>query len=105
MISFRLTSPIKQPLSSTTGTKFWFRAGIYLEDLYVHPAYRGKGYGRLFLRHLAQIALERQCVRLEWASLDWNEAAGRFYKALGARPMEGWTTYRLDGEALARLAE
>lgn len=81
------------------------RAGIYLEDLYVHPAYRGKGYGRLFLRRLAQIALERQCVRLEWASLDWNEAAGRFYKALGARPMEGWITYRLDGEALARLAE
>ena len=84
---------------------FQGRAGVYLEDLYVHPAYRGRGFGRLFLRRLAQIALERGCGRLEWACLDWNEPSVRFYKRLGARPLEGWTTYRLDEEALREMAE
>lgn len=81
------------------------RAGVYLEDLYVHPAYRGKGYGRLFLRHMAQIALERGCSRLEWCCLDWNETSIRFYKEIGARPMEGWTIFRLDGDMLKNMAE
>lgn len=80
------------------------RPGIYLEDLFVRPQYRGEGYGKALLAALARLARERGCARLEWAVLDWNEPAIRFYRALGAVPMDEWTTYRLTGEALARLA-
>jgi GNAT superfamily N-acetyltransferase len=81
------------------------RRGLYLEDLYVRPAYRGRGIGKALLRDLAAIAVARGCARLEWAVLDWNEPAMRFYESVGAVPMRDWTVYRLDGEELARLAE
>jgi GNAT superfamily N-acetyltransferase len=80
------------------------RPGIYLEDLFVRPAARGKGYGRALLARLAALALERGCARLEWAVLDWNEPAIGFYRALGAVSLDEWTTYRLSGAALQELA-
>jgi GNAT superfamily N-acetyltransferase len=80
------------------------RRGLYLEDLYVRPEHRGRGVGRALLRHLAALAVERGCGRFEWAVLDWNETAIRFYRSLGARPMDDWTVFRLGGEALVRLA-
>lgn len=80
------------------------KPGIYLEDLFVRPEARGAGLGKAFLQRLAQLAVERDCARLEWWVLDWNEPALRFYKALGAKPMDDWTTYRVDGDALATLA-
>ena len=84
---------------------FLGRSGIYLEDLFVLPEARGKGYGRALLRRLAQIALERGCGRLEWSCLDWNQPSIDFYLSLNARPMEGWTVYRLTGDTLAAMAE
>lgn len=84
---------------------FLGRSGIYLEDLYIKPEYRKRGYGRAALSHLASIALQRGCGRLEWSCLDWNEPSIKFYKSLGAVQMEGWTVYRLAGETLGRLAE
>ncbi|MBI3939448.1 MAG: GNAT family N-acetyltransferase [Acidobacteria bacterium] len=84
---------------------FLGRPGIYLEDLYVKPDFRGKGIGRKMLVHLANLAIGRGCGRLEWSVLDWNEPAIRFYKGLGAVPMDQWTVFRLTGEALDRLAE
>jgi GNAT superfamily N-acetyltransferase len=83
---------------------FLGRPGIYLEDLYVRPEFRGAGVGRAFLRHLARLAKDRGCGRLEWWVLDWNEPAIRFYEALGAIPMADWTVYRIAGEALDELA-
>ena len=83
---------------------FLGRHGLYLEDLYVKPEHRGKGFGRAMLSRLAQIAVERHCGRLEWAVLDWNEPAIGFYRKLGAVPMDEWTVYRLTGPALDRLA-
>jgi GNAT superfamily N-acetyltransferase len=84
---------------------FLARRGIYLEDLFVFPRFRARGVGKALLRHLARIALERDCGRFEWSVLDWNESAIGFYRSLGAVPMDGWTTFRLTGEALRRLAE
>ena len=83
---------------------FLGRAGIYLEDLYVKPEYRGKGYGKALLKKLAQIAVERGCGRLEWWCLDWNKPSIDFYLSLGAEPMEDWTVYRIAGESLNKLA-
>ncbi|OLT15731.1 GNAT family N-acetyltransferase [Pseudonocardia sp. CNS-139] len=77
--------------------------GIYLEDLYVRPEHRGSGQGRALLAALAALCVERGYARLEWVVLDWNEPSIRFYRALGAAPNEGWTTFRLDGDALAAL--
>lgn len=84
---------------------FLGRAGIYLEDLFVLPEYRGKGYGKALLKKLAQIAVERGCGRLEWSCLDWNSPSIDFYRSLGAIPMDDWTTYRLTGETLKKLSE
>ena len=84
---------------------FLGRAGIYLEDLYVKPEYRGKGYGRAILKKLASIAVERGCGRLEWSCLDWNKPSIDFYLSLGAEPMSEWTVYRAAGETLTNLAE
>ncbi|CAD0304503.1 MULTISPECIES: GNAT family N-acetyltransferase [Xanthomonas] len=80
------------------------RNGLYLEDLFVRPQARGQGAGLALLRHLAQLAVQRGCGRFEWSVLDWNAPAIAFYQAVGARPMEGWTVYRLDGERLAAFA-
>ncbi len=79
---------------------FLGKPGIYLEDLFVKPEFRGKGYGKALLLKLAQIAVERGCGRLEWSVLDWNEPAIQFYKKLGAVPMDEWTVFRLTGDAL-----
>lgn len=83
---------------------FLGRAGLYLEDLYVLPEYRGKGYGKALFRRLATVAMERGCGRMEWWCLDWNTPSIGFYKALGAQAMEEWTVYRLTGKALDDLA-
>ena len=83
---------------------FLGRPGIYLEDLYVKPEFRGKGIGRALLTYLARLAKERGCGRLEWSVLDWNEPAIKLYKNIGAIPMDEWTVYRVSGEALDRLA-
>ncbi len=84
---------------------FLGRPGIYLEDLFVLPEMRGRGFGRVLLSHLARLARERECGRLEWSVLDWNSPAIGFYKNLGAVAMDDWTTYRLAGEALDGLAQ
>ena len=83
---------------------FLGRAGLYLEDLYVRPEHRGKGYGKAFFRRLAAIAAERDCGRLEWWCLDWNKPSIDFYLGIGARPMSDWTVYRIDGERLKAMA-
>ena len=79
--------------------------GLYLEDLFVKPEKRGKGYGRALLVSLAKIALERNCGRMEWAVLDWNESAIKFYRSLDAKPMDEWTIFRLTRDGIARLAK
>ena len=87
-----------------TFSTFLGQPGLYLEDLYVKPGLRGKGIGLALLKHLAKIAAERDCGRLEWGVLNWNEPAIVFYKKLGAVPMDEWTKYRLTGHALKNLA-
>ena len=82
---------------------FLGRAGIYLEDLFIKPEHRGKGYGKATLQQLGRIALERGCGRLEWACLDWNRPSIDFYLSLDARPMDQWTVYRLAGDSLKNL--
>lgn len=84
---------------------FQGRAGIYLEDLFVLPDFRGNGYGKALLRHLAQLTLERGCGRLEWVCLDWNQPSIDFYLSLNAQPMSDWTIYRLSGDTLRAMAE
>ena len=84
---------------------FLGRAGIYLEDLYVRPEYRGRGYGKALLAYLAALAKREGCGRLEWWCLDWNRPSIDFYKSLDARPMDEWTVYRLTGRTLDKLAE
>ncbi|MEM1206507.1 MAG: GNAT family N-acetyltransferase [Acidobacteriota bacterium] len=86
-----------------TFSTFLGQSGIYLEDLFVKPESRGRGVGTVLLRYLAKLAVERGCGRLEWVVLDWNSSAIRFYEGLGASCMDGWTTFRLDGAALAEL--
>jgi GNAT superfamily N-acetyltransferase len=81
------------------------RPGLYLEDLFVKPEMRGKGYGRALLVDLAKIARERGCGRMEWAVLDWNDPAIQFYHKLGAKPMDEWTVFRLTADGIAKLAE
>ena len=79
--------------------------GIYIEDLYVKPELRGRGIGKALLRRIATLAVERGCGRVEWAVLDWNEPSIQFYKSLEAKPLDEWTTYRLTGDSLKKLAE
>lgn len=98
------------PDGTLAGVAIWYLTfstwegvhGIHLEDLYVRPIHRGSGYGKALLARLAAICVERGYARLEWAVLDWNEPAIGFYQSLGARPLDGWTTYRLDGDALSQ---
>ena len=84
---------------------FLGRAGIYLEDLFLLPEFRGRGYGKALLNKLASIAVDRGCGRLEWWCLDWNKPSIDFYLSLGAEPMSDWTTYRITGDTLRRMAE
>jgi len=94
------------------GFALWFhnystfagRPGLYLEDLFVRPAFRGRGYGEALLRYLARVTVERGCARFEWSVLDWNEPALAFYRKLGAVPMDDWTVQRVSGAALLALA-
>jgi GNAT superfamily N-acetyltransferase len=87
----------------TTFSTFLCRPGIWLEDLFVRPEHRRAGIGRALLEHLAAIAVDRGCGRMEWSALDWNEPALAFYGELGARPVDGWTVHRLEGDALRSL--
>lgn len=84
---------------------FLSKPGLYLEDLFIQPHVRGKGYGKALIKHLAKIAVERGCGRFEWWVLDWNEPSIQFYKSLGAIPMDEWTTFRVTGENLEKLAQ
>lgn len=84
---------------------FLGRPGIYLEDLYIRPEMRGRGYGKTLLSFLAKLALDRNCGRFEWWCIDWNEPSIEFYKSIGAEPMDEWTVYRVHGDALTDLAE
>jgi GNAT superfamily N-acetyltransferase len=104
LLAFVGEEPIGFALFFHNFSTFLGRPGIYLEDLYVRPEYRGAGVGRALLAHLARLAKERGCRRLEWSVLDWNEPAIGFYKRIGASPVSGWTVYRLTGETLDRLA-
>lgn len=97
-------TPVAYALFFHSFSTFHGRPGIYLEDVYVQPAMRGRGIGKLIMRTLAQLALERGCARFEWSVLDWNAPSIAFYRALGAQPMEGWTVQRVTGRALRDLA-
>lgn len=81
------------------------RAGLYLEDLFVLKEYRGHGYGKALLKKLAEIAVEKKCQRMEWCCLNWNQPSIDFYLSIGAKPMDEWTTYRLTGDTIKKLAE
>jgi GNAT superfamily N-acetyltransferase len=83
---------------------FHCKRGLYLEDLFVRPAFRGRGIGKRLLSHLAKLAVQRGCARFEWAVLDWNESAIRFYRSFGAEAMQDWTVFRVSGDALLTLA-
>ncbi len=98
-------TPVGFALSFHNFSTFLGRNGIYLEDLFVVPAMRGKGVGQALLSHLAKVTLERGGGRFEWSVLDWNVDAIRFYERLGARPMNRWTTFRVTGHALEKLAQ
>ena len=98
-------TPVGFALFFTTYSTFLGRPGLYLEDLFVVPEARGHGAGKALLARLAQLVVERRYGRLEWVVLDWNEPAIGFYKSLGALPMDEWTTFRVTGEALAKLAQ
>ena len=97
-------TPVGFALFLPSFSTFLAKPGLYLEDLYVKPAFRGRGFGRRLLVHLARIARTRGCGRFEWSVLDWNEPAIRFYRRVGAVPMDEWTVYRLTGDAIGRLA-
>ncbi len=97
-------NPVGMAVFSHNFSTFLGRKGLYLEDLFVEPAHRGRGYGKAMLVALARIARERQCGRFEWMVLDWNEPSIRFYESLGAVRMEEWRLFRVTGEALEKLA-
>lgn len=104
LLAFEGDTPVGFALFFHNYSTWLGRAGIYLEDLFVLPEYRGRGYGKLLLKRLARIAVQRGCGRLEWACLDWNEPSIAFYKSVGATALDEWTTYRVTGDALLALA-
>jgi GNAT superfamily N-acetyltransferase len=104
VIAERDGEPAGFALFYTTFSTFLCRTGIWLEDVFVRPAHRRAGVGLALMRHLAGVAVERGCGRLEWSALDWNEPALRFYAGIGAEPLRDWVVHRLDGEGLRRLA-
>jgi GNAT superfamily N-acetyltransferase len=107
----KLSCLVAEDDGEVVGFAVWFvnfstwlgRHGVYLEDLFVQPTARGRGYGKALLTELARIAVDRGCGRVEWSVLDWNTPAQDFYRVLGAAPMDGWTVWRLSGNALAEL--
>lgn len=104
VLAYEDVRPVGFALFFHNFSTFLGKPGIYLEDLYVRPECRGKGYGKQLLQHLARLTVERDCGRLEWWVLDWNEPSIQFYKSLGAQPMDEWTVFRVTGNALTRLA-
>jgi GNAT superfamily N-acetyltransferase len=104
LLAFEGKSPVGFAVFFHNFSTWLGRPGLYLEDLFVKPEKRGKGYGRALLIELAKIAHDRGCGRMEWAVLNWNEPAIKFYRALGATPMDEWTVFRLRREEIARLA-
>ncbi|HEU0275690.1 MAG TPA: GNAT family N-acetyltransferase [Candidatus Udaeobacter sp.] len=104
LLAFEGQSPVGFAVFFYNFSTWLGRPGLYLEDLFVKPEKRGQGYGRALLVHLAKIAERRGCGRMEWAVLDWNEPAIKFYRALGAKPMHEWTVFRLTGDTIATLA-
>ena len=104
LLAFGDQEPVGFALYFRNFSTFLGQPGIYLEDLFVEPAHRGKGIGKALLKQLAKIAIERGYGRLDWAVLDWNTPSIEFYRSLGAAPLDAWTGYRLTGEALDRLA-
>jgi len=105
VIGYFQQQPVGFALFFHNFSTFVGKPGIYLEDLFVKPEMRGKGFGKVMLAFLAKLARERDCGRLEWWVLDWNEPAIRFYKSFGARPMDEWTVFRVTGDTLDRLAD
>jgi GNAT superfamily N-acetyltransferase len=105
LIAFLGDEPVAFAIWFYNFSSFLGRPGLYIEDIYVRPHARGQGVGKALLLHLARLAKKRRCARMEWSVLDWNEPAISFYKGLGARPMDEWTTFRLDAHAFAHLAE
>jgi GNAT superfamily N-acetyltransferase len=104
LLAFEGQSPVGFAVFFHNFSTWLGRAGLYLEDLFVKPEKRGKGYGRALLVELAKIARDRGCGRMEWAVLDWNEPAIKFYRSLGAKPMDEWTVFRLTRDGIAKLA-
>ena len=104
VLAFADERPAGFALFFSNYSTFLARHGIYLEDLFVFPEFRGRGIGKRLLQHLAALAVERKCGRLEWSVLDWNKDAIRFYESLGAKAMDEWTVYRVTGDALRTLA-
>ncbi len=104
VLGYYAEQPVGFALFFHNYSTFLARPGIYLEDLYIRPNMRGKGFGKAILKHLAKIATDRHCGRLEWSVLNWNEPAIRFYKSLGAQPMNEWTVFRVTGDSLKELA-
>jgi len=104
LLAFEGKSPVGFAVFFYNFSTWLGRPGLYLEDLFVKPEKRGKGYGRALLVALAKIARERDCGRMEWAVLDWNEPAIKFYRTLGAKPMHEWTVFRLTRDEIATLA-
>ena len=104
VLGYQDETPVAFALFFHNYSTFLARPGIYLEDLFVKPEWRGRGYGKALLTHLARLAVGRGCGRLEWAVLDWNEDAIGFYERLGAVAMDDWTVYRVSGDALQQLA-
>src|SRR5215831_19222045 len=105
LLAFEGKSPVGFAVYFFNFSTWLGRPGLYLEDLFVKPSKRGKGYGRALLVELAKIARDRGCGRMEWAVLDWNEPAINFYRALGAKPMHEWTVFRLTRDGIAKLAD
>lgn len=105
VIGYFENKPVGFALFFHNYSTFLGKPGIYLEDLFVIPEMRGKGFGKALLKHLAELAVERNCGRLEWSVLDWNTPAIEFYKSLGAVPMDEWTVFRLTGTSLKNLAD
>jgi GNAT superfamily N-acetyltransferase len=104
LLAFEGKSPVGFAVFFHNFSTWLGRPGLYLEDLFVKPEKRGKGYGRALLIELAKIAHDRGCGRMEWAVLNWNEPAIKFYHSLGAKPMDEWTVFRLTRDGIARLA-